>query len=338
METDKFELFWTSIIKSAENSNDEMTKSLAHIAPLFKGLVKEMWTRFLSKFEDLEKLTVSEMLSQTLKKFEESLKQDEQFLRDVSAKVIETVKPIQEIQDRNVQLEETLNQALNSLHETEEAHKKSLAKSEELISKLQADNESLRKLNEQYKNTITQLEKEVKNLQKELQDTREIAILRQFAINVEYELKVLILTQAGQRWNEQKILNTELYVLEEQFDISLIVKAITPWVQKNASQQQYEELKETLRWLKSYFNSLAHPVSDNSFFVFNSNVVDVDGRPVSSKDMKTIVANHIGKRQPIPSRTPFTLKSAEVLQIALNSVDILNAQRTHNNQTQLLYN
>ncbi len=124
---------------------------------------------------------------------------------------------------------------------------------------MRLENEKLRVMNEQLNSKVSKLEEKVNRLEAKLALTEQYAILRQFAINVEYELKDMMLRHLGKPGTEYEITNTDINSIK--IPPNELSSALKGWFGESSNiQSEFETLKESLRWMKSYFHTSAHPV------------------------------------------------------------------------------
>lgn len=113
---------------------------------------------------------------------------------------------------------------------------------------------------------IVSLQKEVKSLNERFDLNEKYAILAQFAINIEYELKEMFLkflrTKDNKTYNEVQVVKTELTFLEDEAGVHNLPQILSDWFGNVPDiQTKYETLKESLRWMKSYFTGIAQPTT-----------------------------------------------------------------------------
>jgi predicted nucleic acid-binding Zn-ribbon protein len=114
--------------------------------------------------------------------------------------VVDTAKELSNLRSLVSQLEGKLKRANTKSKQDDE-----------LIMKLTNENQRLDALNKTLETRLSKLEAQLREKDEKMKVNREIAVLRQFAINVEYEIKELLVEKGlKERWGISRLSKTDL--------------------------------------------------------------------------------------------------------------------------------
>lgn len=108
---------------------------------------------------------------------------------------------------------------------------------------------------------IGKLKYKVSSLEDALAESRQFAHLRQFAINIEYELKA----QLVPNWSEERVINTDLQTVEDGVCTCHKHSVLIKWFGAAETATLYGQFKETMKWIKAYYGDDAPPTKIGTY-------------------------------------------------------------------------